>query len=201
MTRLVQKALFRARAIGNDLLGAIIRKPWWRLQGMAIGRRSIVRSLHANWPHKIAIGDDCQIEPDVVFKFDGVWSPGQAIEIGARTFIGRATEFNIVDGVRIGAHALIGAGCKFIDHDHGVAPDQPIGEQRVTHAPICVGREAWLGASVIVLQGVSIGDGAIIGAGAVVTRSVPAGEIWAGVPARRLGSRTAGVSRLEVRQA
>ena len=43
----------------------------------------------------------------------------------------------------------------------------------------------------MVLAGVSIGDGAIVGAGAVVTKSVPAGEIWAGVPAKKIGVRPA----------
>jgi acetyltransferase-like isoleucine patch superfamily enzyme len=201
MTRVLQKALFRGRAMAHDLFAALVRKPWWRLQGMAIGRGATIRSLQANWPHKVAIGERCQLEPDIFFKFDGIWTPGRAIEIGAGTFLGRGTEFNIVDGIRIGADALIGSGCKFIDHDHGIEADRGIGGQRATHAPITIGAGAWLGANVIVLQGVAIGDGAVIGAGAVVSRSVPPNEIWAGVPARRLGERGSAAARLELRQA
>ena len=56
---------------------------------------------------------------------------------------------------------------------------------------IVIGRDAWLGANVIVLRGVTVGAGAIVAAGAVVTKSIPADEIWAGVPARRIGMRPA----------
>jgi acetyltransferase-like isoleucine patch superfamily enzyme len=49
---------------------------------------------------------------------------------------------------------------------------------------VVIGRKVWLGASVIVVPGVTIGDGAIVGAGAVVTKDVPASGIVAGVPAR-----------------
>ena len=56
-------------------------------------------------------------------------------------------------------------------------------------APIVVERDVWLGVNVVVLKGVRVGEGAIVGAGAVVTKSVPCGEIWGGVPARRIGQR------------
>jgi len=198
MTRVLQKALFRGRAVAHDLFAALVRKPWWRLQGMTIGRGATIRSLEANWPHKIAIGERCQLEPGIFFKFDGIWSPGRAIEIGAGTFLGRGTEFNIVAGIRIGADALIGSGCKFIDHDHGIAPGRAIGPQPVSRAPITVDDGAWLGVNVIVLQGVTIGAGAVVAAGAVVTHSVPPNEIWSGVPARRVGSRSERAERQQL---
>ncbi len=56
-------------------------------------------------------------------------------------------------------------------------------------AAIKVGNDVWFGANVIVLKGVTVGNGAIIGCGATVTRDVPPNEIWAGLPARKLGER------------
>lgn len=87
--------------------------------------------------------------------------------------------------VRIGRGVMIGPGCAFYPYDHGVAPDQPIREQPLqSKGSIVIGDEAWLGFGVIVLGGVRIGEGAVIGAGSVVTQDVPDGAIAMGVPAR-----------------
>jgi acetyltransferase-like isoleucine patch superfamily enzyme len=51
-------------------------------------------------------------------------------------------------------------------------------------APIIIGEYVWLGVNVVVLAGVKIGDGAVLAAGSVVTKSVPSGQLWGGVPAR-----------------
>ena len=65
--------------------------------------------------------------------------------------------------------------------NHDVDPDR---RADMIPAPIVIGRKVWLGAAVTVVPGVPIGDGAIVGAGAVVTRDVPANAIVAGVPAK-----------------
>jgi acetyltransferase-like isoleucine patch superfamily enzyme len=57
-------------------------------------------------------------------------------------------------------------------------------------ADVIIGRDVWLGARVIVLAGVTIGDGCVIGAGSVVTRSLPPNSIAVGAPARVVGERT-----------
>ena len=58
--------------------------------------------------------------------------------------------------------------------------------QPLKGANIVLEENVWIGAQCMVLKGVRLGRGAVIGAGSVVTKSVPAGEVWAGVPARRL---------------
>ena len=68
---------------------------------------------------------------------------------------------------------------------------QLIGAQAGYEEEIILGKDVWLGCNVVVLKGVVIGDGAIIGAGSVVTKSIGANEIWAGVPARKISERKA----------
>jgi acetyltransferase-like isoleucine patch superfamily enzyme len=85
--------------------------------------------------------------------------------------------------IKGGDGTLIGHGTTLTTLDHAVDPDRRADMQP---APIIIGRKVWLGASVTVVPGVTICDGAIVGAGSVVTKDVPANAIVAGVPARLL---------------
>lgn len=143
--------------------------------------------MRATWPHQVQLGRRCLLEPDIYFKFDGIWAPGPCIRIGDQSFIGKGCEFNIRVGIDIGSHGLIASGCVFVDHDHDFKRrDIPIGEQHDTalEQKIVISDDVWIGANCVVTKGVTIGLGAIVGAGSVVTRSIGAYEIWAGTPAR-----------------
>jgi acetyltransferase-like isoleucine patch superfamily enzyme len=75
--------------------------------------------------------------------------------------------------------------CSFYPYDHGTAPGIPMMNQPLTtKGGIFVGDDVWFGVGVTVLDGVHIGNGAVIGAGSVVTHDIPEGAIAAGVPAR-----------------
>lgn len=171
--------------------GTLLYGLWLQILGSRIGSgTSVPRSTEVNWPHQLQLGTSCLLEDGIAFKFSDSWKPGPSIRIGNRVFIGRHAEFNITDGIDVGDDALIAAGCRFVDHDHGIALGIPMNRQDGPKAPIVIGKDVWIGANVVVLKGVTIGNGAIVGAGAVVTKSVPENEIWAGVPARRIGERT-----------
>lgn len=185
---LFQKAFFRARDLAQGKVFSSVRKGYWSLQGAAFGKGTVLFKVWMTWPHQVQIGRDCLVEPGVFFKYDGIWSQGPSIVIGDRCFIGVACEFNIRKGIVIGDEAAIASGCKFIDHDHGIA-GTALDDTPGKEAPIQIERLAWLGANTIVLKGVVIGERAVIGAGSVVTKNVPEGEIWAGVPARKIGER------------
>ena len=188
LSSLFARALFRLR-LAAGTVPSEVRRLGWRLMGARIGRGTNVPRLRVTWPHQLAIGRDCILEEQIYFKFDGIWRPGPSIVIGDGTFIGRFCEFNIRSGLRVGARSLIASGCTFIDHDH----DIPLVGERLggggIEAPIVVAENVWIGANVTVLKGVVIGRGAIVGAGAVVNRCIPDYEIWAGVPARKIGQR------------
>ena len=190
--RLWQQAARRGRLTWGQRVASAARAARWRAMGMDVGAGTTLPPIDVTWPHQVRLGRDCTIEPGVAFKFDGYWQPGPSIVVGDRVFVGRGCEFNVSHGLTIGDDALIASGCRFIDHNHGSAPGLPMREQPVESAPIAVEADAWLGVNVTVLKGVRIGRGAIVGAGSVVTRSVPDGEVWAGVPARRVRARAAG---------
>jgi acetyltransferase-like isoleucine patch superfamily enzyme len=91
--------------------------------------------------------------------------------------------------VLIGNNCLIASGCKFIDHDHNISGTGAFPKIAGAEKQIIIQNHVWIGANVIVLKGVTIGEGAVLAAGAVVTKTIPANEIWAGVPAKKVGQR------------
>jgi acetyltransferase-like isoleucine patch superfamily enzyme len=130
----------------------------------------------------VEIGDRVKLFEDTHIL---VGSEG-SVQIGAGTSIHRGCQIEAYKApIRIGRQVEIAPRCAFQSFDHGIAPDQPIAKQPLTtKGAITIEDEVWLGHGSIVLSGVRIGKGAVIGAGSVVTRDVPAGAIAVGVPAR-----------------
>ena len=116
---------------------------------------------------------------------------GGSIRIGRNTIIQPRCQFSAyMSPIDIGSGVIIAPNCAFYPYDHEIEPDDLITKQSLkTKGGIIVDDHAWLGYGVIVLDGVRIGEGAVIGAGSVVTRDVPDGAIVAGVPARILKMR------------
>ncbi len=161
-----------------------LRRLYWRLLGMRVGSGACIGKINVSWPHSVSIGAGCLIEDGVRFKVDGPYSPERRIIIGDNVFIGSFAEFNIQGEIRIEKDCLIASGCRFIDNNHGRSLELPVREQPNTVARINVGTGCWLGAGVLVLSGVAIGESSIIGAGAVVTRDLPPRTKSVGIPAR-----------------
>lgn len=167
-----------------------LRKLWWKAQGAQFGPGTRVPRLDISWPHQLSLGRRCRLEDGISFKFDGIWKPGPCIVIGDEVFLGAGCEFNIRRKIVIGSNCLIASGCKFIDHDHGTALGELIRKQHGAEAEIIIEDNVWLGVNVVVLKGVTIGSGAIVAAGAVVNKSIAPGEIWGGIPARKIKDRS-----------
>lgn len=191
--RLLSKVAFRFRHIYLAGALAAVRKTWWRSQGMQIGRATRLSSLKVTWPHKVLLGKRVSLEHDVYFNAAGPYTEGVSIRLGDGCFVGTGCEFNITTGLTVGPSTLIAAGSRFIDHNHGTAASSLMKQQSETAAPIVVGADVWIGVNSVILQGVTIGDGAVVGAGSVVTRSVPSYTVVGGVPARLIRSRAPAV--------
>ena len=111
--------------------------------------------------------------------------PASVIEIGAHARIGNGAEMIARERIEICEQVLIGAGARILDSDfHGVAPEDRA--QAGRSGAVRIGDRAWIGMAAIVLKGVEIGEDAVVGAGSVVERSVRAGAVVAGHPARTL---------------
>ncbi len=157
---------------------------------MRIGAGTALPRLRVTWPHQVSLGARCVLDYDIYFKFDGPWLPGPSIIIGDGVWIGADCEFNIHEKIVIGNDTMVAAGCRFLDTDHGFSDKSiPMIRQPGRTSSITVGADVWIGAEAVILKGVTIGRGAIVGAGAVVTKSIPEFEIWAGVPAKKMGVR------------
>lgn len=151
----------------------------WRHNLGHLGLNSRIQyGFVARWPSKIYIAERVRIGRNVSIVSE-IESGTLTVERNA--VVGRNCEIDISGGLTIGAGTLISGGCEILTHTHGRDPHSP---------PIPVqkniGANVWIGARAIVLHSAqSIGNGAIIGAGAVVTKDVAAGEVVAGVPAKR----------------
>lgn len=118
--------------------------------------------------------------------FSGVTFRGSApVSIGARTFVNHGTVFEANAPITIGADTHIAMECLFVTSDHPWQDDGQFSNLS-TNVPITVGDRCWLGARVTVLPGVTIGDGVVVAAGAVVTKDCEAHGVYGGVPAKRL---------------
>lgn len=106
---------------------------------------------------------------------------GRNIHIGRNVFINACCQFQDQGGIYIGDGTLIGHSVIIATLNHDFEPSK---RQNLGHAPVHIGKRVWLGTRVTVLPGVTIGDNAIVAAGAVVTKDIPANEIWGGVPAK-----------------
>jgi acetyltransferase-like isoleucine patch superfamily enzyme len=135
-------------------------------------------------PGRIELGDGVQIGRDSVLVAE---LPDGELRIGAGTWLGRRCELDFTGSISIGEHCTFSDDVHVYSHDHGRDPRaEPLRRKLV------IGDRVWVAAGARILQNAgSIGDGAIVASGAVVTRPVPAGAVVGGNPAREIAAASA----------
>ena len=121
------------------------------------------------------------IDPTTTILSPIVFDAGLNVHFGARVFVNADCKFQDQGGIWIGDGALIGHNCVFATLDHD---EDPARRSTLHPRPIVLEEDVWIGSNATILGGVRIGAGAIVAAGAVVTRDVAPMTIVGGVPAR-----------------
>ena len=191
-------------------LGLFLRSKLYPLLLGACGRNvTFGQNVVLRHPHKIRIGNDVVVDDHVLLDAKGVDNRGIVLEDGV--FLGRNTilsskngyihleeranlgfncEIFAADEVRVGKDVMLAAYVYLVGGDHmHDRVDVPVSQQGRIGLPIHIGEGSWLGAHAVVAGGVSVGEQAIIGAGAVVLDNVPAYHTAAGVPAKTMKDR------------
>ena len=136
--------------------------------------------VHVSGTANIKLGKRCRLGMEVELR---TVEAGH-IQIGEDTRLNRGCTLTSYAQIRIDDFTIIGEFVSIRDANHGLKRGEPMRYQPHTCKPILVGRDVWIGRGSCILPGVTIGEGAVIGANSVVTRDVPDFAIAGGVPAK-----------------
>ncbi|MDX2173143.1 MAG: hypothetical protein SFY56_08490 [Bacteroidota bacterium] len=150
-----------------------------RANKIKIGRYVKIGAMSAIDTELFSIDDDARINEQVYVG--GIKTPESALIMGKRTIIMQASYINPTKPIIIGDDSGIGGHCLLFTHGswNSVLEGYP-----VKFAPITIGKKVWLPWRVFVMPGITIGDGAVIGADSLITKDVPANALAAGTPAK-----------------
>lgn len=171
---------------------------------LRLGKGAVLRLGNNN---QLSIGQDFKMEFGSRMYVSNDWSIGDEVQIATHCAIfsregGVAGKVKIGDGTHIGDHSIIdcaanviigkevaiGPNCVLYSHDHDYASDSSAAwKGGLICKDITIEDGAWVGSGVTILPGVTIGKRAVIAAGAVVTKDIPAHTIWGGIPAKQIG--------------
>jgi acetyltransferase-like isoleucine patch superfamily enzyme len=190
--------------------GFFLRKQFYpRLFG-GFGRGVIIgRNVTFRHSHDIVLGSHVTVDDNCVLDARGAGRGGLVLEervlinrncmllakngpirMGRRTSLGSNSVVVSMDGVETGEAVLTAGGCYLSAGSYRFDGPEAVMDQEVyTSGPIRIGPGAWLGTRVTVLDGVNIGEGAVVGACAMVNRDIPDRAIAVGIPARVVGMR------------
>lgn len=160
----------------------------WRIVGRPILRNTFGGQIeigHRLTLRSISLGNSIGTSQPVILS---LWRQGARLKIGDDVGLSGCS-ITVLGAVTIGDRVMIGSGALILDSDlHPLDPhERSTYSENIQVKPVVIGNDVFIGARAIILKGATIGDRSVIGAGAVVTRAVPANAIAAGNPARIVG--------------
>jgi len=168
-------------------------KFWWfeEHRNIKIGQQVFLHgkaTISSRGQGRIEIGDACHIHAHAMLV-----AQGGSIKLGQRVSINPFCILYGHGGLTIGNNVLIASHCTIVPANHRFEElHKPINQQGETRQGITIEDNVWIGSHVTILDGVTIGTGSIIAAGAVVTKNVAPYSVYGGVPAKLLKQRTEG---------
>ena len=180
----------------NWIIYRINRAKWTHLKWKKIGKSCVGKSFSIISPEKISIGNNFYAEDRLKIQ---AWTTYQnqsfdpVIEIGENVSMMENCHISCCNKITIGDGCLLGANVFITDNFHGdnsgeqlVIP--PLNRPLEVRGEVRIGKNVWIGRNACIMPGVSIGDYAVIGANAVVTKDVPSASVAVGVPAKVIES-------------
>ncbi len=182
--------------------GMLVTYGWFGLARLAIdllatrllfpGARIVRRPWSLRGRHRMAFGRRLTVGVGLRIDAFGTGRGAPLVRIGDNVEINDYVHIAAVRSVVIGDDVLIASRVFISDHNHGDldgsvlenGPNVPPARRPLSVRPVTIGARVWIGEGSLIMPGVSIGEGAIVGGGSVVTRDVAAGAVVAGVPAR-----------------
>lgn len=179
-----------ARGVWHGLWRVFVCEPLFKAACYTYGRnvRTGVYVHFVLGDGDITVGDDTIIDGKSSFGFGARFAERPLLEIGARTYVGHQCSFSVSNRITVGSDCYIAAGCFFLD-----SPGHPLDPtRRLAHLPpdaeqvkpVTIGDNVWIGTQAMIMPGVTIGEGSVVAARAVVTADVPPYTVVGGTPAR-----------------
>lgn len=178
------RALLLALGIATQRLLHVVNTLLWRGNLQSMGAAVQIQwGVTIRGPGRVSVGNATSIASGAQITSEFLTAH---CDIGSNVIIGSNVKIDYSGGIEIADGVVISENTVVFSHSHGLNPKS---EPRGT--PLVIEKDVWIGSNVIVIEGVSrIGRGAVVAAGAVVTRPVEANAVVAGIPARHIKTRT-----------